>query len=305
MKKNVFLLVMILVLPLFLQSPVHATLTAYYSESSAVVTNYANLYYPNLYGGTVGVGNTVGTTVPVADGHSYTADDEFTTMWGQDTGHSGVTFTGTGNAASGISDGVLYSSGYTSMTYTGFTGSSTDTPGVAATQKCVATFTQYYVTSVRSAMEISGSLDLGTILFDLLDSDVLSDYSISASVAVNQSTFTSGSTGGNTSIAYLELSADNLSDSAVVTLLPGTLGVAGTYYYSVTTTLVIQASLDNHELTSGVVTADAFDGSEFIIGDSDNPIMLTAAWSPVPVPSSLFLLISGAAGISFIRRRRS
>ena len=158
MKKSLFLLVMILVLPLFLQSPTHAALTPYYSESGNSIVNYANLYYPNLYFGAIGAPNIVGANNPVENSHSYF--DNFETYLGQSTGHSGVNFRGSANADSGISNGVLYSTAYASMTYEGFTGNSTDTPGVAASQQITAKYTQYYYDPDGGTMQINGSLDL-------------------------------------------------------------------------------------------------------------------------------------------------
>ncbi|NWH04282.1 VPLPA-CTERM sorting domain-containing protein [Desulfobacter latus] len=313
MKKNVFFLVIILVLPLFLQSPAHAALTPYSNASKTNIVNYADLFYPNFYHGMVTVGNRVGSSVSSENNHSYSDNFEAATFGGNSypSGHSGVTFSGSATASSGISDGVLYSSAYAGMTYEGFTGSSTDTPGVEAEQQITAQFTQYYTDPVGSTMQITGSLDLGEIFFDLLDTDVFSDYSIRASVTVNEGTFSqSGSTVANVNLASLELSSDNLSESAIISTQPGSFGKEGDYYYSVTTSLTIAAILDNTWIENGAVIADAFSGNEFLLGDSENPIMVTASWSDAstthtPVPSSLLLMISGVAGISFIRRRRA
>lgn len=308
MKKSLLLLVMLLVLPLFLQSPTHAALTPYLNTSGTNIVNYGDLYYPNYYDGYHTVANRVGTSLTTDKTHSYFDNFEDVYMSGMNfgpSGHSGVNFSGSVGADSGLNgDGTIYAKAYAGMTYEGFTGGDEDTPGIEAKQQITTTFTQYYydpdANPNGTTMQISGLLDLSDIIFNVLNTGgVSSIYSISGSVAVNEKAY---ETAGNAAV-FLELSPDNLSDSDYIKIKPGTLGSG--YYYEVTTSLTILAVLDNVEVTPAPMTAAAFSGNQFILGDSDNPIMVTASWSAVPVPSSLLLLFSGVAGISFIRRRRS
>lgn len=153
--------------------------------------------------------------------------------------------------------------------------------------------------------QVTGSLS-GTpfIQFnDFNDGQFLADYTLSVEISVSE--FNTSVTGVE-NIYALTLTEDNLTDFLQFEIQPSSEG----YYYQLLSKIRITTEFFTFNFFS-----QQFTGLEgpLNVGTEANPLVLTATIgdpdfggmpAPVPVPPSLFLLISGVAGISFMRYRR-
>lgn len=313
MKKCVFLWVTILVLAL-LYSPSHAALTPFYFvRGSNVADNGGTFLIPPFPYNGVTYSNSGNTGANVWS-------SEYTETFN---GYGGASFTGTGGVDAGNTNvsvdnpyGNPWASGWTSMTYVGFTDA-TNTPGANVGQQFQATFTQQYYDPDPNpeSITVTGLItNLDKIDFDILQTingEAFTSYSVTGSVSVNENFVNPSSTNSTANIASLalnesttELTSDPLEIKRGEISGPDAWG----YYYDITTTLTINATVENYKLLSWAAEQyELGEDASFQIGTELSPITVTASIETVatPIPSSLLLLISGVAGISLIRRRHS
>ena len=218
-----------------------------------------------------------------------------------------MTLSAAAAGAEGTTSGDIQVSAYATIDYTGIGGTANyfaaNTVGANIKQGVTASLQKGFVNTGTTAVEYQLNASLAGTEFINFDSFQSAGYSLAegsftASVSILELKNETSGTG----LFGFELTESNTSDSMNFIVRPETEG----YTYLLTAALGI-----NTEVISYTVGPQGFESSElsgiFNIGNAGNPLVLTAsAGLPVstPVPPSLFLLISGVAGISFMRYRR-
>ncbi|WP_320044821.1 VPLPA-CTERM sorting domain-containing protein [uncultured Desulfobacter sp.] len=321
MKKSVFLLLAIIILPFF-QQTAHASIV----YGSSVTENYL-------------ISNSVSTFIPqtVYTQNQTSVNALSDTRAGVFSGTSSfsgspvsiedtdISMTSTvGGSVDGSTGGSIALTAYTSVDYTDVDGD-TNAWNTAINPDPVNYMGMVYNPSIVGAtIKQMVSVNVSQTFTNTGDSSVslLLDGFLDGLDSIDFSTFTS--TTGDASAEYtiqtasievLEYSPEaagtsaswsiDLLDADSVAQIISVNTAADGYSYQFSTALVITTSITNMDGTStgtttyGQVETVALEGN-FDIG----LLTVNASLSEVPVPSSLLLLISGVGGITFIRRRR-
>lgn len=209
-------------------------------------------------------------------------------------------------AGVGIAPETIQVSGHATIDYNGVDGVSNlfaaNTVGANVKQNLNATFQRQFQNTGTTNVDYQINASLAGTEFIHFDS-FASGYSFAGYgfTAVARVEEIKHDTSG-TALWALELSESTISGSDSFSVRPASEG----YEYLFTVALNIQTAVNNYTVGQAGFASSELSGI-FETGTIDNPLVLTASIGPgvpTPVPQSLFLLISGLAGISFMRYRR-
>ena len=198
---------------------------------------------------------------------------------------------------------------YADLTYTdGVTANhfAADTYGMEVYQHVTASITRTFTTTGSTPMpvnlmaEFTGALNFDSFNYDytthtITNVDTYAYYLLSGEVTITEFRDGGGTTQGGCKV---KLNNDIWSGSAEARILPA----SEDYYYHLSTSLNVDTFVKNKKTANDGFTTFPLDRNFFIGCDPENPFTLTAT---VPVPPSLFLLISGLGGLALARRRFS
>ena len=195
---------------------------------------------------------------------------------------------------------------YTDITFSDGSSSNhwdANTNAMNVSQDVVATIVRKFTNTgsapitVDLTAEFTGTIDFDSFNYDyatdtITNPDTYAYYILDGTASVTEFAPIQGMT---TFTANLDNSqwSDTFTDILINPDSDGT-------YYTLATTLTVNTFVKNW--TVGMVGFQAFslDGDFFIGGDSNDPFTMTAT---IPVPPSVFLLLSGLGGLVFARRR--
>nr|WP_320191680.1 VPLPA-CTERM sorting domain-containing protein [uncultured Desulfobacter sp.] len=318
MKKSVFFLLSILILPL-LQQTAHASIVFSSVEAnSPLITNTVFVTIPQ----TVTAG--VETTDDTVTNNTKVVSFEGTSMFGNgdiSLTDTGVSMTTTAGGTSAATAGSIALSAYAYVDYTGINGevnswTNAINPDPVDLYGFVphiinADINQFVSVSATETFTNTGDAPVSLLLEGFLDGlDSISFASFDSSTGDAEAIYEIN----NASVQVVEIDPDTgssanwyidlLDADSVAQIITAQTASEG-YSYIFSASIVLTVNIDNLDGRSGYGEMDTVElVGDLSLGTLALNASLTEIANPVPVPSSLLLLISGVGGITFIRRRR-